>query len=213
MQDRKISLILGWISLITPWLCVLGVLGFPPSISSLYYTTASFFLYGPLTASAVLLILYKGKSKFENILTTVAGFAALAICVFPGGSTAFSHTVIVPELTEAHMGILRLPANVSNVFHVISAGTFFSVLSFVTCVLCNDTGKKGKKRSMVYRICGLGSIAAVYLEQIPGLTTWIMELVAMTMLGIAWLTKANKYSWLYADKNTKNKPKIKKENK
>ena len=169
LNDKKISLFLGWISLVTPWLAVLGVIFYngiqwPISISSLAYSPAAILLYLPLIVSGILLILYKGRNKLENVLTTVAGFAAIAICIFPCG---FSNAEYVNYefLTDWEgVGLLQLPEQVSGILHNVSTAVFFTTLSVVTCTLLDGTGKKSKQKNILYHVCGMIAIASVYLD-------------------------------------------------
>ena len=61
---------------------------------------------------------------------------------------------------------------------------------------------KGKKiRNIIFRVCGIGMVASFALLLIPTPhMIWIVETIALAFFGVSWLTKANCYKWLAADK-------------
>jgi hypothetical protein len=100
--------------------------------------------------------------------------------------------------------------NVSNVIHTVSAIAFFVILAFNSIFQFTKTSgemtKNKKIRNIIYRICGVGmlSVFLIYLIPIPyaafPFKVWLIETIALTFFGISWLTKANCYRWLFADK-------------
>lgn len=68
-----------------------------------------------------------------------------------------------------------------------------------------------KKRNLIYKICGIGMIVALVVivpvtifEIYAG--TWAVEAVALFFFGIAFLTKADVYPWLFCDSKNEDKP-------
>ena len=59
-----------------------------------------------------------------------------------------------------------------------------------------------KRRNVIYRICAIGMLASFALLLLPYfyIQTWLVETVALLFFGISWLTKADYYPWLFADK-------------
>lgn len=59
-----------------------------------------------------------------------------------------------------------------------------------------------KKRNIIYIVCGIGMIAAFLLLLLPNfyIKMWLIEAIALLFFGISWLTKADYYPWLSADK-------------
>jgi hypothetical protein len=62
--------------------------------------------------------------------------------------------------------------------------------------------KHKKIRNVIYRICGVGMIASFLLLLLPEfyIQIWLIEAIALFFFGVSWLTKADYYSWLFADK-------------
>jgi hypothetical protein len=108
-----------------------------------------------------------------------------------------------------------LPANVSGIIHNISAVVFFGLLAYNVLFLFTKssgemTGNK-KKRNLIYKICGIGmmvSLLAIVVVAIFNIWagTWLVEAVALFFFGIAFLTKADVYPWLFCDSKNEGKP-------
>jgi uncharacterized protein YacL len=175
--------------------------GFPDSISATYYLPtciAPFMII--LGMSGVLLFTYKGYDIVDNILNTVAGIFGLGICLFPCGATS-----------QSYVGTFQLPTATSDVVHMISAIGFFGILAYnsifqFTKGVTNPTPNK-KKRNIIFRVCGIGMIASFILLPLATFEViniphviWVIETIALAFFGISWLTKADCYAWLFADK-------------
>ena len=93
--------------------------------------------------------------------------------------------------------------------HNISAGLFFALLAYNSLFLFTKSGgtmtENKKKRNIIFRFCGIGMIVS-FLLLIPSTIfgwhggTWFVEALALIFFGVSWLTKANCYPWLFADK-------------
>ena len=64
--------------------------------------------------------------------------------------------------------------------------------------------KNKKKRNIIYRICGIGmvvSLLSIVLVNVFSIYagTWLVEAFALGFFGIAFLTKADVYPWLFCD--------------
>ena len=99
--------------------------------------------------------------------------------------------------------------------HNISAVIFFGLLSYnVLFLFTKSSGEMAankKKRNLIYRICGIGMIVALVaivpvsiFEIYAG--TWAIETAALFFFGIAFLTKADVYPWLFCDSKNEDKP-------
>ena len=82
-----------------------------------------------------------------------------------------------------------------------------SIIQHQITLINNSKDNMNKKiRNIIYRICGIGmlSVFIIYLIPIPyemfHCKVWFVEMIALTFFGISWLTKANCYRWLFADK-------------
>jgi hypothetical protein len=68
-----------------------------------------------------------------------------------------------------------------------------------------------KKRNLIYKICGIGMVAALLAIAIVVIFeiwagTWFVEAAALFFFGIAFLTKADVYPWLFCDSKDEDKP-------
>ena len=186
---------IGWLGILLPWLVVLLLFDFPPSISSTYYTYEAGAVFMIVLGSAsFLLFSYKGYGKHDDIINSIAGLFGLLICLFP----------CVGELPI--VGTFQVPVAVSNVIHNISAIGFFVLLSYNSLFLftkhAGEMTKNKKKRNVIYRVCGIGMIASFCILLLPyfHIQIWLVEAIALFFFGISFLTKADYYPWLFADK-------------
>ena len=147
-----------------------------------------------LGAASVLLMFYDGYDKTDDILNTIAGTFGLLICLFPCWTKA------------EKVGTFQISVDISSTIHNISAICFFIMLAYVSLFQFTKTSgnmtKKKKARNVIYRVCGAGMIGAFALLLLPDfyIKIWLVETIALSFFGISWLTKANCYSWLFAEK-------------
>jgi hypothetical protein len=177
--------------------CVPGHV-FPDSISQTYYfepTITPFMII--LGAASILLMCYKGYEKIDDIINTLTGIAGLCICLFP--------CVTTPDY---YVGTFQLDRVTSGWIHNISAVVFFGLLAYnVIFLFTKSSGEmtKNKKiRNVIYRICGIGmavSLLSIVLVNVFSIYagTWLVEAFALGFFGVAFLTKADVYPWLFCD--------------
>lgn len=174
------------------------------SISHFYYTASAPLFIGIIVSVALFLFCYKGYdfdeerdySSFlsDRAVCTVAAIAALGIVIFPTGEAHYiKDSLFIYTVTKA-VGYV----------HYAFAALFFICIA-VLC-LVNFRRQKAKadfgkgKFNQLYKTCGwliLGSIAAVFIYgvfiedrwrlDLP--VTFLLEAVALTAFGIAWLVK------------------------
>lgn len=198
---------IGWLGMLLPWIvlalsCVFGY-GFPNSISQTYYFEPCITPFMIILGSAGLLLFsYKGYDKQDDIICSLAGAFGLGICIFP---CAVSSVLDADQL----VGTFQIVMNVSGWVHNICAILFFGLLAYNSLFLftksCGVMSDNKKKRNVIFKICGIGmilSFIALIPVQIYGLHggVWAIETVALIFFGISWLTKADCYPWLFADK-------------
>ena len=205
INTKQLRCVIGWLGMALPWIVLLLSLsfgyGFPDSISETYFRDPCITPFMIILGSAgVLLCCYRGYDPLDDVLNTVAGIFGLGVCLFPCAAT-----------NAPVVGTFQIPTDISNIFHMVSAIGFFGILAFnslfqFTKGSDNPTPNK-KKRNIVFRVCGFGMIASFVLLPLAtfGLlpiphVIWIIETIALTFFGISWLTKANRYYWLFADK-------------
>lgn len=213
----RLRCMLGWLGILLPWIVVLLYLEFPGSISETYYkakTITPFMVI--LGSSAFLLMSYKGYDKIDDIVNTLSGVCALGICAFP----CYTYT-----MAGLNVGTFGVPIDISETIHVISAILFFTLLSINSLFLFTKTGEKRvfdgnilhyiknlfktpttagenkKKRNIIFRVCGIGMISSFLIMLLPyfRIQTWLVEAIALFFFGISFLTKANRYKFLFCD--------------
>lgn len=187
---------IGWLGILLPWIVVLLLWAFPSSISATYYTAEAITPFMIILGSAsFLLFSYKGYGAIDDVINSFAGIFGLLICLFPCTNSAF-------EL----VGTFQVPYIISGRIHNIAAIGFFGLLSFNSLFLFTrgdgNPTKNKKIRNIIYRVCGIGMIASFLILLLPSfyIRIWLVEAVALFFFGISWLTKADYYPWLFADK-------------
>lgn len=186
---------IGWLGILLPWLIVLLLGSFPTSISASYYTYEG----GPvfmmvLGSASFLLFSYKGYEKIDDIVNSIAGFFGLLICLFPCWSNL------------EYVGTFQVPMQVSMYIHYISAVIFFGLLAYNSIFLFTKSSgemtRSKRVRNIIYRVCGIGMLCSFLLMLLPWfyIQIWLVETIALFFFGISFLTKADYYPWLFADK-------------
>jgi len=201
---KRIRNITGFLGMILPWVALFGAYmvskssgGVPSdfwenlSISATYYITPA--LTGILTTAAVVLMCYDGYELKDDIVTTLSGVFGLMIVLFP------CNCAISPE----RVGLFQLPANVSHIIHCVSAICFFLLLAYNSMFLFTSSGgnptEQKNVRNTIYRVCGVGMLAALILMPLPikfFAKTFIVETIALTFFGVSWLVKGQVFGLL-----------------
>ena len=197
INTTRLRCTIGWLGIALPWLVVLLRWTFPPSISSTYYTWEAGAVFMIILGSASLLLFtYKGYNTFDDIINTITGIFGLMICLFPCWNSQFDL-----------VGTFQIPVGISSTLHNISAFGFFGCLAYNSIFQFTKHGvgemtANKKKRNVIYIICGIGMIASFTILLFPSFPNrvWIIETIALFFFGISWLTKADYYPWLFADK-------------
>jgi hypothetical membrane protein len=191
----------GYIGILMPIIVRLGALVFEgitsnESISAYYYTGMRDVFVGTLWAIGVFLFCYRGLDTQDNVLTNIAGLAAVAIGLFPMDPTY--HVIISkkfpginnPECYQNH-GPLG--------YHIYIVATFFIIISYLVIFRFTKPSqpvitKQKKSRNKVYVVCGivmlvsLGAIVVLKAISRDKSIFW-PETIAIIAFGIAWLTK------------------------
>ena len=209
----------GWLGMLLPIIvlvlclvfqCVPGHV-FPDSISATYYFAPTITPFmGILIAASILLMCYKGYERIDDVINTLTGIAGLCICLFPCSNPEMYKMGLIPD----YVGTFQLPVGISGWIHNISAVVFFLLLAYnVLFLFTKSSGimtDNKKKRNLIYKICGIGMVIALLaivfvsiFEIYAG--TWAVEAVALFFFGIAFLTKADVYTWLFCDSKMEDK--------
>ena len=200
---------IGWLGFALPWivliLCIIfgcapeGHL-FPDSISATYYfapTITPFMII--LGAAGIVLICYRGYTWVDDLINTLTGIFALCICLFPCFNGGYGQ-----------VGTFQVPVEISGWIHNISAALFFLLLAY-NCIFLftkssGEMTRNKKIRNIIYYVCGGGMatslVAILFLGSVYSGTWWV-EAIALAFFGIAYLTKADVYPWLFCDSANK----------
>ena len=207
INTTRLRCLIGWLGMLLPWI-VLALSfangnGMPNSISATWwqwqYNQTPFMII--LGSASLLLFCYDGYETIDDVVCTSAGIAGLAICLFPCGSTYLD-----PVGLLSFFGMTQAP---SATIHGIAAAVFFALLAFNSFFLFTKSSGEmttnKKRRNIIYRVCAIGMLASfVLFLPIPVFeqhgVVWIAETIALAFFGISWLTKADCYPWLFADK-------------
>ena len=207
INTTRLRKLIGFSGMILPLLVLVlsHVCGFgwPASISItfFYYPCVAPFMV-ILGAAGVLLISYMGYETIDDIINTAAGLFGLGVCFFP--------TYPPADYPYETVGLFMLDPAKSSIIHNICAVGFFGLLIVNSMFLFTKTGgnmtREKKIRNIIYRVCAalmLLSVIACFVLTLCGVSNgvWIGEAVALFFFGISWLTKANCYKILFADKD------------
>lgn len=198
---KALRRLIGIQAIALPYICIFGgfiVADLPAeiSVSAYYYSNMRDFLVGIIFAVSFFLITYKGYKKIDFLITFITGIAGFGIAVFP-----CYHNTAVYE----NVGIFQLPPELSNIFHLMSAGTFILLLAVNSMFLFTKTNKetpeKPKRiRNYIYISCGIIILLSL-LGIILSLTflteeVWqhyrlilIFEIISLNAFGFSWLVK------------------------
>jgi hypothetical protein len=177
------------------------------SISHYYNTRVSSILVITVSLLAIFLIIYKGKSRLDFILSLIAGTSALCVVLFP--TSSFSNICPDPKWPYSVTILHESPGRVC--FHYINAAIFLLSLAFMSLFqftqsdipVKKDRPKGKRTRNFIYSVMGILMVLAVSviggsmvfdLIPEPGYTehhiTFWMEVIALECFGISWLVKS-----------------------
>ena len=163
------------------------------SISGAYYTGMRDVFVGSLCAIGVFLICYR-YSPPDNTLSTLAGFAAITVALFPTSPAAEQ----IVSSAEGPKGIVHGVAAI--ILFVILAIFCFFLFPRSTAPEAMTTRKK--TRNVIYYVCGvvivLGlGVAALGSKILPASVVDTLrplfwgESAAVLAFGVAWFVKSN----------------------
>lgn len=181
---------LGWIAIAMPIVVRLVALALDhvpamDSISAYYYTSGRDEFVGALCAIGVFLIFYRGYDVLDNVLTNVAGLAAVGIGLLP---LAPEYDAGIRERCHGPLG-----------FHIVAVTVFFGIISYLVFFQFTKstamvmTAQK-RQRNTIYRASGIVMAAAYVVIAIlkwrrPDASIFWPETSAIIAFAAAWLTK------------------------
>jgi hypothetical protein len=157
------------------------------SISGYFYSPLRGVFVGSMCAVGVFLLSYSGTAFFEDLISDVAGVAAICVALFP--------TTPPPPVSGTQ--------HVIAIVHAVSACVFFGMLALF-CLLrfprVNEgetAGERPKWHNPVFYAAGGVIVACLLLvaiaSRIPGVDPihpmLILETVAIMAFGLAWFVK------------------------
>ena len=196
INTARLRAMIGWLGMLLPWIVVGLTWGFPPSISATWYTNACTPFMIILGSASFLLISYKGYERIDDVILTCSGIAGLMICLFPCKN---------PWEELDKVGTFMVDMQTSHIIHSVSAIVFFALLAYNSIFLFTKTSGEmtanKKKRNIIYKVCGVGMLAAFLILLFPAfpIKVWLTEAFALFFFGISFLTKAEIYPWLFCD--------------
>lgn len=212
INTTRLRLTIGWLGMLLPWIVSLlsafNGHGLPDSISATYYLPTCITPFMIILGSAGLLLFsYKGYDRQDDIICSVAGAFALGICLFPCGTEDL--IARWPELASlTNVGTFQIIPAISGALHNICAIGFFGLLAYNSYFLFTKTDGNMTEnkiiRNIIFRICGV-AMAILFLAIVPVSIfnwwggVWVIESFALAFFAISWATKANYYTWLFAD--------------
>ena len=165
------------------------------SLSAYYFSGVRDYFVGVLVIVAVFLITYKVVEKnLDNLLTLVAGFAALAVALFPTGT---SDSKLTPLQRALGVGPVQT-------VHFIGAAVFIGSLGVICCFFGIREGKRGRRpnarhspefwRRFHWTCAAVIAGAIAFLpfgKWVLDLRTTLLvsEVIAVVAFGISWLLK------------------------
>lgn len=200
VRVKRLRTFLGFLAIMLPWIVVLLQLFnekfiWPDSISYTWYTNACTPFMIILGAASILLMFYHGYDIIDDILNTAAGIFGLGICLFPCYNGRVEKT-----------GTFLTSVPLSSKIHNTSAIIFFVILAYISFFQFTksngDPDKLKKRRNIIFRVCGVGMLASFAILLLPYFhgQIWLTETFALFFFGISWLTKANRFKWLFCDR-------------
>ena len=159
------------------------------SISAYYLTNMRDLFVGVLAIAGAFLLTYTGYDRTDNIVTSIAGFSAIGVAIFP--------LEYVPPGSIFNIGY---PAVM--ILHYISAALFFGALAYMSYFQFTKSGstktERKETRNLIYRICGhvmfwtlilIGAEAVLPFLDGGYWFILIVEIIILIAFGVSWFVK------------------------
>jgi hypothetical protein len=202
---KHLRRLIGFLAFLLPIGCLFGGLAFSglpiqSSISYYYHTPMQDLLVGILVGVGFFLISYYGYDFQDRLVNSLSGITAMLIAFNP---------CLGPQ---DPVGMFQIPAQVSNIIHLISAGSFFFLLAYNSYFLFTKpeglTLTLNKiKRNTLYRVVGIIIISCMVLLGILNIffapllnvlpLVFTLETIMLFSFGVSWLVKGET---IWADK-------------
>lgn len=165
------------------------------SISNYYHTNMRDVFIGILCAISLFLFSYHGYEKIDNRASNLAGVLGLMVAFLPTSMRGYDCNISCTVHNE-----------IIGTIHLIAAGLFFLVLSYMSLFLFTiNKGPLTKikiKRKKIYLACGYIMITCIALlviffalpadlkeQLLPYKPVFYLETISLLAFGTSWLTK------------------------
>jgi magnesium-transporting ATPase (P-type) len=180
---------------------------FKVSISHYYYSFGHIIFVGTLCIMGGLFGTYRGKRKYENMISNLCGILAVLVAVFPTKFEGYGGSVYIH--IDHYIGWF-------SYVHYASAGLLFALFSVYCFAFFPKTDDKPetpeeilkkKRRDIYYRICGWGIIVSVLCIGVIAIlnisedvvvssvfltySTLIFETTSLFFFSTSWLLKSS----------------------
>ncbi|MEO6734429.1 MAG: hypothetical protein ABIN01_24625 [Ferruginibacter sp.] len=194
-----------------------------PSISHYYYSITHIVFVGVLCVLGGFLITYRGKTKFENYTSNLAGAFAFGVAIFPTNFNGFvgegGTSCQFIKLTTSNNDIV--PAYIGRLHFGLAALLFICFVIFCLKIFqelddISQAGYKKQRRNRVYKICGYAIMASIvciagitFYNDKTGKDIWPnyiywFETTSLLPFGISWLLKGS-VNWPHSTNSIKRK--------
>ena len=202
-QYLRIRNSLGVLGCLLPVLSILGASLSPNKIYPEWWTSISITYYSSpvliiiLSSVALFLILYRGYNKWDTIVNTAAGVAALCVVCFPCDAPWID--------MNTRVGFFWIPVRISLYVHYASAFILFILLAINSIFLFSKGNNQ--KKNLLYKICGyviLADLVFFALNAVLFKIQWtiiVNETIILFAFGISWLVKGHIFDCFFGDEN------------
>ena len=169
------------------------------SLSAYYHSGMRDLFVGTLCATGIFLIAYQVfRHRWENLLTTVAGFAAFGVALFPTGLPPERETELTPLQRQLGEGP-------TMAVHFACAFAFIALLAVICCVFARRDGQRDDREggryneprwaAFHYGCAAVIALAVVFIvvtkvtHRFDRHSLFVGETVAVFSFGASWLSK------------------------
>lgn len=212
-----IQLSVGTLALLLPYVLAIGAIvwghGLPGDLSGFYFTSLRALLQCGMTAIGVLVITYGGYESVDRLWSVMTGVCAIGFALLPppnpslsGSSDYYASNVSIATVGHLLSECLMLWAAAFLVAGFVKTGprppglSGWRRVTYLLGFIPRSASQAPRAARAVYRTFGLVLVACALLVEVTTLAGWnntvrwhlvyILECIALTSFGIAWLVKA-----------------------